>query len=190
MWLKSGFLLVGLMLALWPASLSSPGYSGQTSSTSGVTGGGEHESFISLPCSPEPILDPGWTYPRELPTFRGGARPAIEETPETVVAWVTHYSARPGAVVASEHPAGFRPGMAASYAYRGPDVKIMDAYLPEYGKLPFGTGIVVEGSGRYEVWDTGEGFPDSRPWLDIGVESEHHASELGANWRKIWVLSP
>lgn len=128
-----------------------------------------------------------WPRPTGLPTFKGGIR-AIEETEPTGVVWVTFYSAATGATVASEHPDGFRPGIAASYAIREPSGRISSAATPGYGIIPFGQGIVVEGVGRVEVWDTGPGFPDARPWLDIGVSDRKMAVELGASRRKVWIL--
>ena len=102
---------------------------------------------------------------------------------DLVVAWVTHYGCDEGwGITASGVEC--RPGMAAGYAVRGSDGRIMAAEIAGQVML-FGSKVYVEGIGEVEVQDTGMGFEDGRAWLDIAMPTTRSAVDAGARWRKV-----
>lgn len=100
---------------------------------------------------------------------------------ESYLVWVTHYWAPLGTPVASEHPEGFRPSIAASYPIYDRGGRLVAAEVAGI-RVEFGQQFHVEGYGKVELQDTGEGFEDGRLWLDIAVSSKGEALERGARW--------
>ena len=185
-------LLLFLAAVLWPWQPAPP--DPPTTRPNLSSRGGAYEAYARInPVVdlPSPAVLPGPDRPAmvELPSTPT-PRPAPTATPaaKTMRVWVTFYSAHPGAVVASELEGGFRPGIAAAYAVRHvASGRIVSTRIQD-ATLAFGTSVHVSGLGRFELWDTGAGFVDGRPWLDIGVSSHEEAVRLGAGWRTVRVI--
>ncbi len=137
----------------------------------------------------------GREYPVTMPSFssRGGAR----EAPPTFDAYVTYYVLPDDPADPCPGPAPCVAGVVASYPARNEHGRRIGAYIDGYGPLPWGQTLLVGGFGEtFRMWDTGMGYEDQRPWLDVGLRppnrdlkaAEAEAIRRGASWRKVWVL--
>ena len=57
------------------------------------------------------------------------------------------------------------------------------------GQFPFGSILYVEGVGIVFITDTGTGYQDKKPWIDVWTgRGRDYAFEWGVRKRRVWLL--
>ena len=64
-------------------------------------------------------------------------------------------------------------------------------YASSYvGNFKFGTELIIENVGRVRVEDTGNGYDDRRPWIDVYTDrGRTYALRQGVQLRKVAILA-